>query len=361
MEWEIFARDLWHGDEASPAALRDHAKEMLIAVARDMSSEQTASEQKEKSEGDADSGDRSRIDAASVSHGGERVGSGFALQDVIAEFRALRASVIRLWQQSMPESGEHLVDDLVRFNEAIDQLLATSVREYVRSVEYSRNIFLGILGHDLRTPLHAVTMLADLMLDSDELSEDSAELVAQIATSGHAMVRMLKDLLDFTATQSGGKVVVTPASMDMESLGREVIDEMRAVHPSRRFDLEQRGELKGEWDRDRLRQLISNLLGNAVQHGAATSPIELVLNGTASKVELSVRNQGAPIPREELQSIFEPMRRKQEAETTRPAGSVGLGLYIAREIVTAHGGTINVKSDEEGTAFVVALPRALSE
>lgn len=357
-EWEVFARSIWPGAQASRRILRDHAADMLVAVARDMTSAQTSAQQEAKSKGNGSGGaSGARVDTASDKHAISRVDSGFDLEELVAEYRALRASVIKLWKLSAPEPGPWQLDDMTRFNEAIDQLLTESVVSFTRRVEQSREVFLGILGHDLRNPLHAVTLLADLLSSSGKLDPGSLKMARTIAASGHAMGRMIGDLLDFTGSRLGAKMIVTPAAMDLHPLCREVLDEMAAIHPSRDFQFGCEGDLNGRWDAARLRQLLSNLLSNAVQHGFATSPVELVASAADDEVLISVRNQGTPIPEESGALIFEPMLRSTTFDFDRPAGSIGLGLYVAREIANAHGGSIGFRSDDHSTVFSVRLPR----
>src|SRR5688572_24558899 len=156
-EWEAFARGIWPGATTSPRELRDHAEDILRAAARDMASAQTGEQQSDKSKGDGDIGrDSRRLDGASDVHAVGRVASGFNLMDVVAEYRALRASVVRLWRESRPDPDRRDLDDLTRFHESIDQSLTTAVRSYTERVDRSRQMFLAILGHDLRNPLNAV-------------------------------------------------------------------------------------------------------------------------------------------------------------------------------------------------------------
>lgn len=357
-EWEVFARSIWPGAQASPRIVRDHAADMLVAVARDMKSAQTPAQQEAKSKGNGDSGPPSdRVDSASDKHAVSRVDSGFDLEELVAEYRALRASVIKLWQQNHPEAAPSQLDDMTRFNEAIDQLLTESVVSFTRRVGQSREVFLGILGHDLRNPLHAVTMLAGMLTRSGKLDPECLKMAETIASSGNAMGRMIGDLLDFTGSRLGAKMVITPAPMDLKLLCHEVLDEMVAIHPSRNFQLECKGDLGGSWDAPRLRQLLSNLLGNAVQHGFATTPVVMSASASDGEIVLSVRNQGTAIPEECRALIFEPMLRSTNFDFNRPAGSIGLGLYVAREIANAHGGSIGYLTDDSGTVFTVRLPR----
>lgn len=148
--------------------------------------------------------------------------------------------------------------------------------------------------------------------------------------------------------------------MDLESLCRELFDEFRTANPSRLIRFQSEGDARGDWDTDRLRQAISNLMGNAVQHGDVNAPIDLTLNGENAEVEIVIHSGGPPIPVGELSKIFEPLVRgltDGRPKKNRP-GSIGLGLYIAREVATSHGGSVQVTSTKEaGTAFTVRLPR----
>jgi signal transduction histidine kinase len=362
-EWEAFARSVWPVKEKDPRELRDHAAEILRATAWDMKSAQTAAEQSDKSKGGGrDGADSARVNGASDVHAVGRVNSGFDLLAVVAEYRALRASVIRLWRASGPDPDLRDVADLTRFNESIDQSLTEAVRSFTERVDRSRRMFLAILGHDLRNPLQSVTMLADALSETGGLDADSAAMASQISASAAAMGRMIGDLLVFTGAGLGATMPTSPAAMDLRSLCREVVDELRSAHPARQLRVELHGDLTGEWDAARLRQVISNLLGNAVQHGAETGPVDLSVRGDGpADVLLAVRNGGPPIPADLLPNIFDPLVRggsSPELQKQRRPGSIGLGLYIAREVVAAHGGAIDVTSSAEaGTVFTVRLPR----
>jgi len=171
---------------------------------------------------------------------------------------------------------------------------------------------------------------------------------------------MIADLLDYTRTRLGAGLPVTPAPMDFNALGRELYEEFRSAHPSRTFKFRATGDLVGDWDTDRVRQAVSNLLGNAVQHGGDKFPILFSLDGMPHSVEILVHNGGPPILEGELPRIFEPLIRGSSAGTAKKnrPGSIGMGLYIAREIARSHGGSVSVTSTPEtGTAFTIHLPR----
>jgi signal transduction histidine kinase len=221
-------------------------------------------------------------------------------------------------------------------------------------------MFLAILGHDLRNPLQATMMSAGALTRSGQLDADAKEMASQISSSASVMARMIGDLLDFTASGLGVTMPLTTAPTNLEKLCRESADEISAAHPRCRINIESQGDLTGDWDAARLRQVISNLLGNAVQHTGEACRVELSLRGSESNVDLAIRNDGVPIPPEALATIFDPLVRvaTPEQEKQRRPGSIGLGLYIAREVVNAHGGAIEVTSSAaDGTVFTVHLPR----
>lgn len=355
--WEDFALKIWPGVEPTDRSLRDHAEEMLRAVVEDMQTPQSDPQKIDKSKGEsADSQGSALVDLSSTRHAVARVESGFDLRSLVAEYRALRASVLRLWSLEPGIDPALQMEDITRFNEAMDQLLAESISSYSECLDHSREIFIRILGHDLRTPLHVVSMGAAIMESHCELSGLGLKMASQIATSVREMERMFRDLLDFTCSRLGAKMVVARAPTDMGQLCGEVLEELREAHPARDFRFKTSGEIVGQWDRSRVRQLISILLGNAVQHGSTAAPIHLSLEAADSDILIGVRNEGKAIPKDAITRIFDPLRRDANDELTRPAGSIGLGLYIAREVASAHGGTIHVTSDDKETMFLARLP-----
>lgn len=359
VEWEAFARGIAPGARMDSLALRDHAADLLLATARDMGSAQSATEQSAKSKGRGHrGGDGTALNGASEQHAIERLGSGFDLLEMVAEYRALRASVLQLWAESGAGPHERDVYDMTRFNESIDQSITKAVSSYTKRVDQSRDLFLAILSHDLRNPLNSIAMSAELLPRLVEPAPDAIGVVSQIATNAQVMARMISDLLDYTRTRLGAGMPVSPARMDMGALCRELYDEFRTAHPARAMRFRAAGDVSGEWDADRLRQAVSNLMGNAVQHGG--DPIELAVVGDASELRVTVHNGGPPIPPGELSKIFEPLVRGSSAEhpkKNRP-GSIGLGLYIAREVARSHGGDIAVTSTAAaGTTFTLQLPR----
>jgi signal transduction histidine kinase len=361
-EWEAFARGTAPGAKMGGLALRNGVSHILLATARDMARAQTQAQRSAKSRGRGDApADADGLDGASEEHAVGRLGSGFDLMELMSEYRALRASVLRLWGESGPAHDDHDVDDLTRFNESIDQSQAKAVASYTRRVDQSRDLFLAILSHDLRNPLNSIAMSAAMIPHLDRPDPEAIGCAEQIATNAQVMARMISDLLDYTRTRLGAGMPVVPVPADAAVLCRALHDEYRTANPAREFRLTSAGDTRGAWDVDRLRQAVSNLMGNAVQHGAADAPVVLSVDGTAADaVAIDVHNGGPPIPPGELSKIFDPLVRGSSAEhpkQNRP-GSIGLGLYIAREIARSHGGEVGVTSTAEaGTSFTIRLPR----
>lgn len=359
-EWEEFARSCAPASTTmSVESLRDHADLMLTAFAADLQTPQGRLEQAEKSKGNARAGAPGAGTAAGA-HGADRAGSGFSVEQMVAEYRALRASVIRLWTEEQGALAAADLEDLTRFNESIDQALAESVARYGQDLEQSKEMFLAVLGHDLRTPLGAISTSARFMLDLDELEEPYRTLTERIAHSAARTIQMVGDLLDFTRGRLGG-IPAVRAEMNLGRVVRNVVDEIVAAHPECSIYVDTRGDHWGEWDEDRISQALSNLIGNAVQHGAKGTAVAVELRGEEEQVTIVVRNHGVPIPPDQLDGIFNPMKGRDEPRSASgrgPTGSLGLGLYIAERIVSAHDGRIEVASSEAaGTTFTVHLPR----
>jgi signal transduction histidine kinase len=360
-EWEAFARTCTPASSAMDlVALRDHAGEMLTVIAADLRTPQGSVAQAEKSKGHAP-GPEGGAPTAAQQHGAGRAESGFTVEQMIAEYRALRASVIRLWSRARGEPAPTDLEDLTRFNEAIDQSLAESVWRYTDDLDTSRETFLAILGHDLRVPLGAIFTSATFMLQTGDLDEPHRTLTRRIAGSSTRMVQLVGDLLDFTRSRLGGGIPVVRAAMDMGTAVHDVVDELAAAHPRRAIQVNARGELRGEWDCARISQVLANLIGNALEHGSQQAPVTVEAVGDDREVCIAVRNRGPVIPPDRLNGIFNPMKAREPAPNASaggPMGNLGLGLYIAERIVTAHHGRIEVESSESaGTTITVHLPR----
>jgi signal transduction histidine kinase len=349
-DFEAFARTLMPaGENMVRRELRDHAKEMLAALVLDMEASQSVAEQSRKSMGH---GTAHALASSGQQHADARIRHGFTHAEVLAEFRALRASVLRLYEQS----GATDLAGVRRFNEAIDEALTESMTRYTASTDRYRDQFVGILGHDLRNPLNAIAAGATLLMMTADSDQRSANVASRILRSAHRMGRLIDDLLDLTVTRLGGSIPLTRKPIDLEALCQEVVLEAQAAHAGASVTFASSGDLTGEWDHDRLAQVLSNLLGNAIQHGDG-GRVALEAQGSGSDVVVTVHNRGVPIPLESQEAIFEPLVRRSRG-ATGDANGIGLGLFIARTIVASHEGQISVTSSETGgTTMTVRLPR----
>lgn len=361
-EWESFAKTIKPAaDSMNSVELRDHSREILLAAARDMNTAQSKSEQMAKSQG-ADLQKTPSLDVAAASHGELRHMVGFDLVQMTSEFRHLRASVIRLWVESLKTPDLAYFTDMIRFNEAIDEALAESTAAYAEQVERSRDIFLAILGHDLRAPLQAVSMSADLLARKTELDAKSQSYVSRIKSSTRHMGAMVSDLLEFVRSRLGASLPVDRKRMDLAIACKEAVAEACAGQPESNPRVEIEGDAVGLWDRGRIDQLLQNLIGNALQHGVAGQEIFIKVSGEQDHVQLIVHNLGDPISEDAIGSIFDPLVRSISEGTVPhgPSTSLGLGLFIVKEVVNAHGGSITVTSNVgDGTTFTVELPKSV--
>ena len=358
-EWESFARTVSPASATmDSAALRDHVKQMLQAIAKDIETHQTGAEQEEKSKGEAPPLDA--VDTAAETHGHLRHTAGFDLGELVAEFRALRATVLRIWVASKRYGDPLSAYEITRFNEAIDQALAESVATYSAELTRSRDTFLAILGHDLRSPLSALAGALHI-LSNPVGATQREETLAVGKRSVAVMGGMIQDLLEYTRTRLGSGIPVTLALDDLRDVCKAAFSEVSLTYPQTAFRFEAPlSELKGAIDAARMHQVISNLLNNAVQHGQPGFPVSLIANANGEHLVVEVKNRGRPIAPELLQVIFDPLVQiPSEVADAGRFGSLGLGLFIAKEIVVAHGGTIHATSSDEETKFTLEIPRSI--
>ena len=354
-EWEQFAITIPSAAGLDTRALRDDAKAILFTIALEMESAQSGEEQALKSKGlKVRSGDN---DSDATTHASGRFIEGFSLNEMVSEYRALRASVIRLWlAQPAAETTERLYE-LIRFNEGIDQALTESIARFSDKLDQSRELFMGMLGHDLRTPLQVILQSARVL---PKVSGDQQQqAILHIDRSARNIKRMVEDLLDVARTRLGASMPLELQPTDAAVVCRQLVEDVRAIYPHRDIRFETRGDLYGVWDSARLNQLLTNLLRNALQHGDAASHITLRAIGEEGHAVFEVHNFGEPIPASKLPYIFEPLVRANGAEEQRAqADNLGLGLYIASTIAKAHSGTLSAESSrDKGTVFTSRLPR----
>ena len=360
VQWEAFAKTLEPAAASmTNEALRDHAHQIIRAIAVDIESLQSRAEQTAKSHGDGST--KFPRGAASV-HGTLREVSGFSLVQLTAEFRALRASVLRLWLPTISEFNQEVHEELVRFNEAVDQALAESALTFSEHNNQTRERFLAILGHDLRTPLAAISMTGSL-LERSKSADGNAATGKRLLRSAATMSTMVNDLLEYSRTQLGGKMPMSPTPANMGDIVQAALHDAELAYPDCVFELHSRGDLSGVFDDVRLQQVVVNLLANAAQYRAKETNVVLGVTGELDDVVISVTNFGPVISAESLKTIFSAMvQLPVDGELPgRPRTSLGLGLFIARETALAHGGSIHVSStDAAGTTFTVRIPRAVT-
>jgi two-component system, sensor histidine kinase and response regulator len=233
------------------------------------------------------------------------------------------------------------------------QQLASQLEELTATLRLNE-LFTAVLGHDLRNPLSAILNTANLLerISKEDVVKQSA---TRMMSSGRRMSRMIDDMLDLTRSRLGGGIPLRRQETHFGQLVQRVIQEHQVSSPNGHFEIHQEGDVSGHWDADRLAQVTSNLIGNAIEHGENQDPIEVQLSGTrAETVTLTVTNTGV-IPEEVLPHLFDPFRGGQR-HLGRSDG-LGLGLYIVQQIVLAHGGRVDVETDARRTSFVVEIPR----
>ena len=234
------------------------------------------------------------------------------------------------------------------------QALAHELKERTASLRVNE-MFMAVLSHDLRTPLMSMMAAATVLKRQPDTAKQNT-LVESMLCSGQRMGRMIEDLLDVTRIRHAGGIALDLQSVSLQTLVQRTVTEMHTGFPDRTIETSLEGDFCGVWDAERLSQIITNLVGNALQHGDCTQPVQIAVDGCQSnQVTVSVTNGGAPISPDLIPHLFDPFRGGP-----RPPGrnqGLGLGLFIAHQLVRAHGGTINVQSQEGATRFCFTLPR----
>jgi signal transduction histidine kinase len=233
--------------------------------------------------------------------------------------------------------------------------------EHMEEEAEFRERFIGILGHDLRSPLNAISLSARALSRYGPLTQLQQDLGQRIELSAARMTKMISDILDLTRARLSGGIPLVLEPTYLADVCQQVVKELTAAYPNRSIVYDQEGAGEGVWDAERLTQVLSNLVANALEHGGADVPVFVRSHPCEDLVALEVHNPGAPIPQHLLATLFEPFRRgsgSSPAQSKGRRGGLGLGLYIVKEIVEAHGGRVSVRSSlEEGTTFTVLLPR----
>ena len=359
VDWVAFAREqLPAAANMDEVALLDHGRLILEEIAADMRRPQGDDERQEKSEGNSSSASTSTR-VPSRSHARQRERQGFRIEQMVAEYRALRATVLRLWSAASSSVQIEDLEDVTRFNEAVDQAIAESLQVFVTEVDRARDLFLGMLGHDLRGPLSTIASSATLEVRT---RPNDSQRAAMILRSVAQMKALLDDLVEYTRHRLGSGLAIAPVALQLDHFARNTLDEIDAISSGRVLELQVEGDLQGKWDARRLHQALSNLVFNALKYGLPSAPIRISLDGTREDaVVLAVENTGDPIPQGLLPTLFDPLVRASGNDgggDSQVAGAnLGLGLYVVREIAKAHGGTVEVTSNDSTTRFELRLPR----
>jgi signal transduction histidine kinase len=346
-----FARTMPVLKDTQEEVLRDHLPEILEVISADLRTPQSRTESVSKSHGNAAP---SVARTSAQSHGLMRARVGLTMEQLVAEYRALRSSVLRLWGEAHTPGPETL-EDVTRFNEAIDQAVAESVQFYAEEHKRWRDIFLGVLGHDLRGPLNALSLTVQMIcVEEGEPSATTRVLMRGVTR----LTSLLDSLLEYSTSNIGVGMALQRIRADLGEECAEEIELLRAAHPAARIDYKVWGDADGGFfDVSKVREALTNLVSNAVKHGEAAEPTTVRVEGDEQSVHISVENAGE-IPSEEIDMLFEPLYQRSTPSLRTDRTHLGLGLFIVRQIARAHGGEVSGTCVGGRVRFVVELPKA---
>lgn len=319
----------------SRPALIDHLPEVLDGIAAWIEGDKTTA--------------HAAFQALAEGHALQRLGFGVELSTLTAEYSQLRRTLMR--RLLAVDSTPAVREELVQLDEALDLAIGEAVRTYVAQREAVRQRFVAILAHDLRSPLAAVHMSAQLVARQDTAASGTA---MRILRGVERMQRMIDALIDLAQGSLGGGIPVEPTMLDLAAVCRAAVEEMSAAHPGTPFQLDVSGDLRGAWDEGRVRQVLANLLGNAQRHATGKVTLCAWESEDRETVFTSVTNEGPPITADAQRRIFDPFTRGDAPNRK----GLGLGLYIVQQIALAHGAICSVSSTEAGPTFTIAWPRS---
>jgi signal transduction histidine kinase len=348
--WDRMATSA-HTRQRDAAPVRAHASQLLDSIATGMEMH-AAAVSSEPSASAADSTSPAQV------HAKLQVEAAYTVEEVAAEFGALRYCTMQQWQSSAPAAWGLGPDPMIAFHGALDDAMGDCVRVVCAHAKASTERFIGVLAHDIRNPLATVSMCVQHLLARGQIEPDPAR---RLLNSAHRISGIVEQVADYTRAQALRDMPLRRKEGDLRSHLIKVVEEAQALYPQRDIQFESQGRFQGQWDEVRVGQLLSNLLGNAIQHGDSHGPVRIMLRETeqpAGGAEIAVYNSGPGIPAAERATLFEPLSRGVRAADGAVDG-LGLGLFICREIVHSHGGTLQLESsDEAGTRFVATLPPA---
>ena len=353
--WENYAQTyLPSAVHMDRVALRDHIVGLLRFIAQDLETPETEGERNEKAKGQGPKGGGTN-DSAAETHADLRFTGGFDTVEMVSEFRALRASVIKLWRAAW-DDPEDIIPDLLRFNESIDQVMTESLSRYTEKINYAGTLFIAALSNDFRTSLMTVSDSVRALADG-KLDPEQTQLVSRIETSASYIDLMVSDLIDAVRIRIGESVPIHLAPMDIGVAVTAAAKSFGAAHPDLKIVVDTSGDLNGDGDCMRIGQLLSILIDSVMQHGSKASLITIAAKAGDQEVALSVHSETV-IPPGTVANIFDPLTSGQDKSVAQTGATrLQLGPFIAKGIVTAHGGKITVVSNEkQGTTFTALLP-----
>jgi signal transduction histidine kinase len=328
-------------DRLSRSSLVDHLPEFLDGLSSWI-------------EGDSDLA-RSGFDALAEGHALQRLGYGVDLETLTREYAALRSTLMRM-ALDLPHTDQ-LHEHVVRLDEGMDEAIIGAIRRYMEVRDRARDRFIGILAHDLRSPLNTISIAASRLVVAPEPDEKLHRIGNMILRSTERMGRMIHDVIEFARAHLGGGIPVALTRGDLGELCNEVVEELTAGHPHRDLSITCSGDLRGQWDHDRVLQAMTNLIGNSLQHGQDPVRVTVVEAADRRSISTSVNNRGRVIPIEEQRTLFDPFRSGASSK-----GGLGLGLYIVQQIALAHGARCEVRcSEPDGITFTIVWPRTPNE
>jgi signal transduction histidine kinase len=359
-EWENFAQTIPVARNVDRLVLRDHITEILQFIITDMEAYQNSLQWNEKLKIYEPRENGPHADSPGKTHAEMRSAIGFDMVELAAEYRALRASIIKLWTEQWEEVDPAAIFDLIRFNESIDQLLMESICRFKEKVLDSRKIFIDVLDHDLHNLVGTIEVSSNFLLEKGALNKEQILLASKIRTDIKIIRKTIFDLISLIQINIGTGISITTDAMDIGSVGRQATAEVQAIHPNRIIVFEATGNIEGIWDRAHISQVFTNLTENAILQSFNDSPVTVKVTALPpEEIVISFQYKGEPIPKDTLSTIFNNLSNIEGEENE--AANLALGLYIAKEIVIAHGGKINVASQKEDTTFTVRLPRAYKQ